>query len=42
LSPHSPIATTLGMLHYDHDCDLITEKTDLTLDSVWLAARGTL
>jgi predicted nucleic acid-binding protein len=32
----------LGVLHYDHDYDLIVEKTDLTFDSVWLAARGTL
>ena len=32
----------LGVLHYDHDYDLISEKTDLTFDSVWLAARGTL
>lgn len=32
----------LGVLHYDHDYDLIAEKTDLAFDSVWLAARGTL
>ena len=32
----------LGVLHYDHDYDLIAEKTDLTFDSVWLSARGTL
>jgi predicted nucleic acid-binding protein len=32
----------LGVLHYDHDYDLIGEKTDLTFDSVWLADRGTL
>jgi predicted nucleic acid-binding protein len=32
----------LGILHYDHDYDLIAEKTDLAFDSVWLAARGTL
>lgn len=32
----------LGVLHYDHDYDLISEKTDLTFDSVWLATRGTL
>jgi predicted nucleic acid-binding protein len=32
----------LGILHYDHDYDLIAEKTDLTFDSVWLADRGTL
>ena len=33
---------SLGVLHYDHDYDLIAEKTDLAFDSVWLAARGTL
>jgi predicted nucleic acid-binding protein len=32
----------LGVLHYDHDYDLIAEKTDLAFDSIWLAARGTL
>jgi predicted nucleic acid-binding protein len=32
----------LGILHYDHDYDLIVEKTDLRFDSVWLADRGTL
>jgi predicted nucleic acid-binding protein len=32
----------LGILHYDHDYDLIAEKTDLGFDSVWLADRGTL
>jgi predicted nucleic acid-binding protein len=32
----------LGILHYDHDYDLIAEKTNLTFDSVWLTARGTL
>jgi len=32
----------LGVLHYDHDYDLIAEKTDLGFDSVWLAPRGTL
>jgi predicted nucleic acid-binding protein len=32
----------LGVLHYDHDYDLIVEKTDLTFESVWLAPRGTL
>jgi predicted nucleic acid-binding protein len=32
----------LGVLHYDHDYDLIAEKTDLAFDSVWLADRGTL
>jgi len=32
----------IGVLHYDHDYDLIAEKTDLEFDSVWLAARGTL
>lgn len=32
----------LGVLHYDHDYDLIAEKTDLAFESVWLAPRGTL
>jgi predicted nucleic acid-binding protein len=32
----------LGVLHYDHDYDVIAEKTDLAFDSVWLAARGML
>ena len=32
----------LGVLHYDHDYDLLAEKTDLEFDSVWLAPAGTL
>jgi predicted nucleic acid-binding protein len=32
----------IGVLHYDHDYDLIAERTDLAFDSVWLSARGTL
>jgi predicted nucleic acid-binding protein len=32
----------LGILHYDSDYDLLSEKTDLTFDSVWLADRGSL
>ncbi len=32
----------LGILHYDHDYDILKEKTDLEFDSVWLAPRGTL
>ena len=32
----------LGVLHYDHDYDLIAEKTDLSLESVWLAPAGSL
>ena len=32
----------IGVLHYDHDYDLIAEKTDLRFKSVWLASRGTL
>ncbi len=32
----------VGILHYDSDYDLITEKTDLRYDSVWLASRGSL
>jgi predicted nucleic acid-binding protein len=33
---------SVGVLHYDHDYDLIADKTDLVFDSVWLAPRGTL
>jgi hypothetical protein len=32
----------LGILHYDHDYDLIAEKTDLSFRGVWLATRGSL
>lgn len=32
----------LGVLHYDRDYDLLTEKTDLDFNSVWLAPVGTL
>jgi predicted nucleic acid-binding protein len=32
----------LGVLHYDRDYDLIAEKTDLGLESVWLAPSGSL
>jgi predicted nucleic acid-binding protein len=32
----------LGVLHYDHDYDLISEKTDLRLESVWLSPAGSL
>jgi predicted nucleic acid-binding protein len=32
----------LAILHYDHDYDLIAEKTDLTFTSEWLVRRGTL
>ncbi len=32
----------VGVLHYDHDFDILREKTDLRFDSVWLAPRGTL
>jgi predicted nucleic acid-binding protein len=31
-----------GVLHYDHDYDLLAEKTDLRFESVWLAPRGAL
>jgi predicted nucleic acid-binding protein len=31
-----------GVLHYDHDYDLLAERTDLRFESVWLAPRGTL
>jgi predicted nucleic acid-binding protein len=32
----------LGVLHYDHDYDLLTDKTDLRFESVWLVRRGTI
>jgi predicted nucleic acid-binding protein len=32
----------LGVLHYDHDYELLAEKTELDFQSIWLAARGTL
>jgi predicted nucleic acid-binding protein len=32
----------LGVLHYDHDFDLIREHTPLEFRSVWIAERGSL
>ena len=32
----------VGVLHYDHDYDLIHAKTDLNFQSVWLAPSGAL
>ena len=32
----------LGILHYDRDYDLLAEKTDLDIMSVWLAPAGSL
>jgi predicted nucleic acid-binding protein len=32
----------LGVLHYDHDYDLLASKTDLLFSSVWLAKPGLL
>jgi len=32
----------VGILHYDHDYDIVVARTDLHFDSVWLAPRGTL
>jgi predicted nucleic acid-binding protein len=32
----------LGILHYDRDYDLLAEKTDLNIASVWLAPAGSL
>ncbi len=32
----------LGILHYDRDYDLLAEKTDLNIASVWLAPPGSL
>lgn len=31
-----------GVLHYDHDFDTIATYTDLSVESVWLAPRGSL
>jgi predicted nucleic acid-binding protein len=31
-----------GVLHYDHDYDLIAEHTSLDFDSVWVAERGSI
>lgn len=32
----------LSVLHYDHDYDLLVEKTDLGFGSEWLAPPGTM
>ena len=32
----------LGILHYDHDYDVILAKSDADYDSVWLARAGSL
>jgi predicted nucleic acid-binding protein len=32
----------LGILHYDSDYEIVSEKTDLRFDSVWLAPRGSI
>ena len=32
----------LGVLHYDHDYDVLTERTDLRFDSAWLVPAGSL
>ncbi|MGH2909307.1 MAG: PIN domain-containing protein [Solirubrobacteraceae bacterium] len=32
----------LGILHYDNDYEIVSEKTDLHFDSVWLAQRGSI
>lgn len=34
--------TGAGVLHYDHDYDLIAEHTALSFDSAWLAQPGEL
>lgn len=33
---------SVGVLHYDHDYDILAAKTDLRFASVWLAGRGAL
>jgi predicted nucleic acid-binding protein len=32
----------LGILHYDSDYEIVSEKTDLRFESVWLAPRGSI
>jgi predicted nucleic acid-binding protein len=32
----------LGILHYDNDYEIVSEKTNLRFDSVWLAPRGSI
>jgi predicted nucleic acid-binding protein len=32
----------LGILHYDNDYEIVSEKTDLSFDSIWLAPRGSI
>lgn len=32
----------LAVLHYDHDYDVIADKTELSFKSEWLVERGTL
>jgi hypothetical protein len=32
----------LGILHYDNHYEIVSEKTDLRFDSVWLAPRGSI
>jgi predicted nucleic acid-binding protein len=32
----------MGVLHYDHDYDLIREQASLEFESVWLAPAGAL
>ncbi|MDP7739561.1 PIN domain-containing protein [Mycobacterium paragordonae] len=33
---------SVGVLHYDHDYDILAEKTNLRFTSEWLATRGSL
>jgi predicted nucleic acid-binding protein len=32
----------LGVLHYDVDYEIVSEKTDLRFESVWLVPRGSI
>jgi predicted nucleic acid-binding protein len=32
----------LGILHYDHDYEIVSDKTDLRFESVWLMPRGSI
>lgn len=32
----------LGILHYDNDYEIVSDKTDLRFESVWLMPRGSI
>ncbi|HTU78397.1 MAG TPA: hypothetical protein VMF09_06525 [Solirubrobacteraceae bacterium] len=35
------LSRRLGVLHHDHDCDIIVEHASLSFAGVWAAPRGT-